>query len=124
MFGFEVESGKITDNWLEKLLRGRYLNILAQFGERGVAALASTTPKETGETAAGWRYEVSSTINGYELSFVNDHVTDGVNIAIILQTGHGTGTGGYVAGRDYINPALRPLFDDMTDTLWRMIIHG
>lgn len=88
-------------------------------GERGVAALKAATPVDTGLTANSWEYQVVKTDKQVSIQFYNTHVEDGVNIAIILQYGHGTGTGGYVEGRDYINPAVKPIFDEMADYLWK-----
>lgn len=95
---------------------------LHQFGERGVEALSQATPVDTGKTAASWRYEVKEFDGGAEISFHNDNVNNYVNIALILQYGHGTGTGGWVQGRDYINPAIQPIFDEMAETLWKEVV--
>ena len=86
-----------------------------------MAALASATPVETGETANSWHYEVERGGGGARLVFTNTHINKGVNIAIILQYGHGTGTGGWVEGRDYINPAIQPVFDKIVESLWREV---
>jgi len=98
-----------------------YLNVLERYGQAGVAALASATPKDSGLTAASWDYEI--THNGKEttIAFTNSNISNGVNIAIILQYGHGTKGGGYVAGRDYINPAIQPIFDKMANEAWREV---
>lgn len=98
------------------------LNILDRYGKAGVSALSSATPAESGLTASSWTYEISSSSGGASITFLNTNVNKGVNIAIILQYGHGTGTGGWVQGRDYINPAIQPVFDKMTEAVWKEII--
>jgi hypothetical protein len=97
-----------TVTWLKKAKETDISSLLAPAGSYGVTALAAATPKDTGDTAWQWRYEIRRNGPGRaSLIFCNDHVNDGANIAILLQYGHGTGTGGYVTGTDYINPALR-----------------
>ena len=95
---------------------------LHEFGRKGVLALSQATPVDTGLTAASWRYEITQSDSGVEISFHNDNINKGVNIALILQYGHGTGTGGWVEGRDYINPAIQPIFDEMADALWKEVM--
>lgn len=112
------------ERFLQRAVRGDYLKILDQFGSEGVAALAAATPTDTGATAASWDYEVRTTNNTGELVFTNSHINKGVNIAIILQYGHGTGTGGYVQGIDYINPALRPIFDNILRAIEKAVNDG
>lgn len=113
---------------LEKFLKetqaGNYRKILSEYGRRGVDALSAATPVDSGVTAASWGYEIHQTKSGWELVFTNSNVNRGVNIAILLQYGHGTGTGGYVAGRDYINPALRSVFDDLANDAWKAVNNG
>lgn len=95
--------------------------VLDKYGRLGVQALASATPVRSGKTASSWSYEISGG-NGYtSIQFLNSNLNKGVNIAIILQEGHGTGTGGWVAGRDYINPAIQPVFDQLADDLWKEV---
>ena len=106
-----------TYEWLEKLRRREYLKILNKYGEIGVSALASSTPVDSGVTAASWSYKVEVSNGSSGISWHNPHVHDGGIIALILQLGHGTGTGGYVEGRDYINPALQPLFEQILEEL-------
>lgn len=84
--------------------------------------LSSYTPIRSGETAHSWDYQIHKIFGGYSLTWTNSNVNDGVNIALILQLGHGTGTGGYVAGVDYINPALVPVFDKIGDAAWQEIV--
>lgn len=94
---------------------------LDKYGREGVAALASATPVDSGLTASSWYYEIKWSKEGVSLSFYDSNIQNGVPIAIILQYGHGTGTGGYVQGRDYINPAIQPIFDRLAEELWREV---
>lgn len=115
-------------NHLEKFLNtvsgGKYiLHILNKYGEKGVKALASATPKDSGLTAASWSYEIHCSNNAYELVWTNSNVKKGYfNVAMMIQIGHGTGTGGYVRGIDYINPALRPVFDKLANDAWEEVV--
>jgi len=110
-----------TTAFLETMQSGRIFNVLDRYGRIGVGLLASATPIDTGETSESWGYQVSHTKNTHSISWFNTNREDGVNVAVILQYGHGTGTGGYVEGKDYINPALRPLFDKILDDIWRQV---
>lgn len=115
---------KVGGNAVEKLLNRIVKDqsthrILSKYGEMGVLALSRATPKDSGETARSWSYEIEKTGSGYKLVWKNSHVNKGVPIAIILQYGHGTRNGGYVQGRDYINPALRPIFDGIAADSWK-----
>lgn len=110
-----------TENFLAAMSRGDLFAALDAYGQEGVAALSSATPKDSGETAAAWGYKVSRGISRTTISWTNSHVVNGVPIAIILQFGHGTGTGGYVQGRDYINPAIKPVFDKIADKAWKAV---
>ena len=94
---------------------------LEKYGQEGVAALSAATPVRTGLTASSWRYEVEVGNESAKLTFHNDNINNYVNIAIILQYGHGTGTGGWVEGRDYINPAIQPIFDRIPDEVWKEV---
>lgn len=108
-----------TTNFLDKLLKGRYIEaMLRKYGERGVQALAEATPVDTGRTASSWNYEIIHEQDSWTLAFNNDNVNNGSNIAILLQYGHGTKNGGYVRGRDYINPAIQPIFDALAREAW------
>ena len=95
--------------------------ILERFGRAGVAALASATPVDTGLTANSWHYEITSTNGSATINFNNSNIQNGVPIAIILQYGHGTRNGGWVEGRDYINPAIQPIFDEIAETAWKEV---
>ena len=94
---------------------------LNQYGKEGVAALMSATPVDTGLTANSWYYEITKSNGRASIAFYNSNIQNGIPIAIILQTGHGTGTGGWVQGRDYINPAIQPIFDRIANDAWREV---
>lgn len=111
-----------TFRFLKKASKMQVTDILARYGQRGVQALLAATPKDTGKTAASWIYEIEKTENGYRIQWSNTNVNRGVNIALILQLGHGTRNGGYVQGRDYINPALRPLFDELANKAFEEVV--
>lgn len=118
----KVGEWKKTREWLKKLSEDDYLKILNSCGERGVRALASATPVDTGRTAASWSYEIERSDGHTTISWHNDNLTSqGDPVAILLQYGHGTGTGGYVQGRDYINPAIQPVFDDISEEVWKAV---
>lgn len=110
-----------TEKFLNRMSKKQYLNVIKKYADIGVEALASATPKDSGATASSWSYEISSSRGGTAITFLNSNVNKNVNIAIILQYGHGTGTGGYVRGRDYINPAIQPVFDTIVEELWREV---
>ena len=113
-----------TTTWLQRLGRMSIEQQLARYGAKGVKALASSTPVETGKTASSWSYSVTRKGDTWILSWENTNVVRGVPIAIILQYGHVTGTGGWVQGRDYINPAIRPLMDEIAEGVWRTVKNG
>lgn len=95
---------------------------LKNLAQKGVDALRSATPVNSGATAEGWDYEIVQRARGsWFIYWTNSHIEDGVPIAVILQYGHGTGTGGYVEGRDYINPAIRAIFDEIADSAWKVV---
>lgn len=111
-----------TDKFLNRMSSGDIFNALEGYAQRGVAALAAETPAESGLTAASWNYLVEKVGGNYTIWWTNSHVDEsGTPIAIMLQFGHGTGTGGYVQGRDYINPAIRPIFDEIEQAVWREV---
>ena len=110
-----------TTKFLKNAKQFKIQRILARYGQAGVAALESATPKDTGLTASSWYYKIESTTNSTSLIFCNSNIQNGVPIAIILQYGHGTGTGGWVQGRDYINPAIQPIFDKIANNAWREV---
>lgn len=98
--------------------------ILERYAREGVSALASATPVDSGATASAWSYEIESKGDQHTIYWTNSNSNKGVYIAVILQYGHGTGTGGYVAGRDYINPAIRPIFDNIAEEAWREVVNA
>ena len=110
-----------TKRYLERVKSAARLSILDKYGRKGVAALASATPMETGKTASSWFYEISHNKGSATITFSNSNINKGVPIAIILQYGHGTGTGGWVEGRDYINPAIQPIFDEIANEAWKEV---
>ena len=110
-----------TMKFLNKALNANYLSMLEQYGREGVDALASATPTDSGETASSWDFKINHGKTSIELCWINTNVVDGVNIAIILQYGHGTGNGGFVQGRDYINPAIAPIFDRIASNAWKVV---
>lgn len=119
---FEVSGGFTkTERFINRMKRREYLNVLDEFGREGVQALRNATPVDSGKTAESWDYEIKRTRNCTEIIWTNSNINDGVPIAIILQYGHGTGTGGYVQGRDYINPAIRPIFDKIAEKAWKVV---
>lgn len=119
---FEVSGGFTkTERFLNRMKRHEYLNVLDEFGRDGVQALRNATPVDSGATAEAWDYEIKRTRNYTEIVWTNSNINDGVPIAVILQYGHGTGTGGYVQGRDYINPAIRPVFDKIAEKAWKVV---
>ena len=110
-----------TTNYFKRLKELSRNRVLEKYAQMGVEALAAATPVETGLTAASWTYEIENSSESSVIRFLNTHVNKGVNIAIILQYGHGTRNGGYVQGRDYINPATKTVFDKIVSDLWREV---
>lgn len=111
-----------TKSWLHNLKLKRVLEKLDDYAQKGVDALSDATPVDTGVTAASWYYEIENNKNTITISWKNSNIVKGVPIAIILQYGHGTGTGGWVQGRDYINPAMKPIFDEIAENVWKEIV--
>ena len=110
-----------TTKFLEREKRGDYLKVLDKYGKEGVKALSSATPVDSGTTANSWSYKIEKGNSSAKISFLNSNVNKGVPIAIILQYGHGTRNGGYVQGRDYINPAIQPIFDRIANEAWKEV---
>lgn len=109
---------KIT-RYLERMKESIKVGVLDKYGREGVAALSEATPVDSGKTASSWRYEIVHEGRSVSIRFSNSNINKGVPIAIILQYGHGTRNGGWVQGRDYINPAIQPLFDRLADEAWK-----
>ena len=110
-----------TTNFLKRITKLDYKSILSKYGKMGVDALSKATPIDTGLTASSWSYEIVEDDGGATIYWKNSNVVKGVSIAVILQYGHGTGTGGYVEGIDYINPALRSIFEGIADDAWKEV---
>lgn len=121
MFGITSSGGSKTEAFLKRLTQRDHLSELDKYGQLGVNALAAATPVETGLAAHSWRYRI---IPGRRptIEWYNTDRESGVTVVILIQYGHATGTGGYVAGRDFINPAMRPIFDKIADDVWRKVV--
>lgn len=114
---------KKTSRSLEKILRGDIYSELDRYGKQGVDLLSSATPISTGLTASSWGYRIKKG-KRIGIEWFNTNAVNGVSVAILIQYGHATGTGGYVQGRDFINPAIRPLFDQIADEIWKKVTSG
>jgi len=110
-----------TESFLKKMMKQDLSSILNKYAQDGVAALSAATPVDSGETARSWTYEVETERGSVTIIWKNTHLAGGKPLAIMLQYGHGTGTGGYVSGRDYINPAIRPVFDKIAADVWKEV---
>ena len=119
-FRHKGDFSKLT-RFLERAKEVVHLGCLDKYGREGVAALASATPVDTGLTADSWYYKITNDGQSAKVTFYNSNIQNGVPIAIILQYGHGTRNGGFVQGRDYINPAIQPIFDRIADEAWREV---
>lgn len=111
-----------TDTFLNKTLRSNYLDILEKYGREGVSVLSAATPVDSGKTASSWSYKISHTKRGVSIEWNNSNIVNGANIAILIQYGHATQNGGFVQGRDFINPALQPVFDKISNDIWMEVI--
>ena len=113
-------------NNIEKFLNAMkgqsYLNRLSDYGDKGVKALSEATPVDSGLTAKSWDFEIARNEGSTSINWLNTNEVDGFNVALALQYGHGTGGGGYVAGRDYINPAIRPVADEISEGVWKEVV--
>nr|DAF41624.1 MAG TPA: type I neck protein [Caudoviricetes sp.] len=112
---------KLTRNWFDRMTKLDLALIMNQFGKEGVSALAAATPSRSGLTSKSWNYEVTRKGNNWKITWTNSNVNKGANIAVLIQYGHGTRNGGYVVGRDYINPAIRPVFDKIAKQAWKEV---
>ena len=117
-------SFKKTESFLSKMLSGDIFNGFDSFGQRGVDALANATPVNSGLTASSWVYRIVVKNGRRTIEWYNTNVNNGAHIAILIQYGHGTGTGGWVEGRNYINPAIQPVFDQIASDVWEKVTHG
>jgi hypothetical protein len=111
-----------TEKFFKGVITSDYVHVLEKYAKEGVIALAAATPMNTGETASSWGYELRHYPGGASITWTNSNVVDGVPIVILLQYGHATNSGGYVQGRDFINPALQPLFDKIAEDVWKEVI--
>ncbi len=118
--------GKKTENWLRKISRGDISAELSRFGQEGVAALSRATPVDTGLASQSWGYRVVKQRRGYSLEWYNTDRIDGEGppLVILIQYGHATGNGAYIQGRDFINPAIRPVFDKIRNEIWKKVKNG
>jgi len=114
-------SFKNTESFLRNAPKANVRSILESCGQEGVRALSAATRKDSGRAAASWYYTVTQTRSGWTLTWSNSDVESGFPVAIMLQYGYATGTGGYVQGTDYINPALKPIFDKISDKAWKAV---
>lgn len=112
---------KRIEKFLNNATLGKIRSILESYAKEGVSALASATPVDTGLTSESWSYEVVISNKGYSIYWYNENTVAGVPLVILLQYGHGTGNGGYVQGRDFINPAIRPVFDKIAEKVWEEV---
>lgn len=110
-----------TFKFLNGVLGLEYLNVLDKYGQKGVEALRQATPKDSGVTADSWDYVITKKGSDVRIHFVNSNIQNGVNVAILLQYGHATKSGGYVQGIDYINPVIQPLFEKIADEAWKEV---
>ncbi len=108
-------------SYLERVKNVIKIGNLDRFGREGVSALSSATPRDSGETANSWYYKINREKDSVSITFHNSHANKGANIAIILQYGHGTRNGGYVQGVDYINPAIKPIFERIAEDAWKEV---
>jgi hypothetical protein len=113
---------KKTEHFLQKMKKFRLEKHLNKAGQQGVQALRNATPKESGLAAASWNYRIEAGSGSASIVWYNTNVENGFQVAIRLQYGYATGTGGYVAGRDYINPAMKPIFDRIADEVWKEVV--
>lgn len=114
-------SFKNTERFFNKAQQLKIGYILEKYGPIGVNALSMATPKDTGETANSWTYSFSVTSRGYKIEWFNMHVNNGAVVALLIQYGHGTGTGGYVSPIDYVNPAMKPIFNKIGEDVWKEV---
>lgn len=112
---------KRTGNFLKRLLKLDIYKTLDRYGREGVAALSSATPADSGLASTSWDYKTEVNRKSASITWLNHDIENGFPVAVMLQYGYGTGTGGYVQGRDYINPAIKPVFDKIANSVWREV---
>lgn len=112
---------KKVNGFLEKMLEVGNLGVLDKYGKRGIDALRQQTPKDSGLASNSWSYAITHDKGSSTITWSNSDVEGGCNVAILIQYGHGTKNGGFVQGRDFINPAMRPIFDEMADSVWKEV---
>lgn len=110
-----------TEKFFKRSSSNTYFNIFEKYAKDVVDALSQATPIDSGETAQSWGYDITNSRNGVKISWTNSNIVDGVPIAVLIQYGHGTRNGGYVEGHDFINPTVKPMFDKLTNDLWREV---
>jgi hypothetical protein len=110
-----------TEKFLKSLQRFDVRSVAEAGAKKGVQALIANTPRDTGLTASSWGYEISQNGSSLTITWINTDIENGFPVAIALQYGYGTGTGGYVQGRDYINPAMKPIFDEIAESVWKAV---
>lgn len=113
-----------TERFLKSIQKGDIYKSLDQIAQKGVEALSAATPVDSGRTAESWGYEIDKGKSYVKISWTNDNINEGEQIAVLIQYGHGTGNGGYVQGTDYINPAMRDVFQQIADEVWREVVNA
>lgn len=123
MIKFKIKGDfRKLNKFLEVAKTGLHSSNLDQFGQQGVSALQAATPVDTGKTSQSWSYKIVRSPGTVKIQFFNSNIQNGVPIAVILQMGHATGNGGWIEGRDYINPAIQPIFDKILDYAWKEVV--
>lgn len=110
-----------TEKFLRAMATSTIDQILNSEAQKGVAALSRATPKDSGRAAISWNYKIEKSAGSVRISWTNSDVENGYPVALMIQYGHGTGTGGYIQGKDFINPAMRPIFDSIAETVWKAV---
>ena len=122
MLSFDSEgSFDSTERFLRKMSTLNVDSVLNSEAKKGVAALSKATPKDSGRAATSWNYKIEKSNSSVTISWTNSDVENGFPVALMIQYGHGTGTGGYIQGKDFINPAMRPVFDSIAETVWKAV---
>jgi hypothetical protein len=110
-----------SESFFRAAKRKNYRAIIEKYANQGTSALQSATPKDTGLTSEQWKYEIEITPKGFSIHWTNDNLVEGIPVVILLQYGHGTRSGSFVEGQDFINPAMRPIFDAIAENLWKEV---